>query len=119
MGIASQDLPSETADAIGRVLRTDVEIPGIREEMAILGADFSTWFKVELFDVLTDEQWNKFQNLVDNPPEYIKAWLRVYSSRSKPQEAWQPGLNSWQPGDPIPEQYRQERNTRGNFPRSQ
>jgi len=70
---------------------------------------------MELYDVLTDEQWDKLQNLVDNPPEYIKAWLKVYSSRNQKQEEWQPGPDSWKPGDGIPESYRQERNER-RFP---
>jgi Ni/Co efflux regulator RcnB len=97
------------------------------------GRQLSDDLKIEMFDVLTDEQWDRFQNLVDNPPDYIKKIIAQVSGKfvsaasapvaSKPSvdgaksDAWQPGPGSWQPGDPIPEKYRQERNEKRNFPR--
>jgi hypothetical protein len=113
----------EKMEAIKNTLMADREFLRLHEEIATDAENFATRFKVQLFDVLADEQWNRFQNLVDNPPEYIKAWLSsVYSSRNRQREAqqqevWQPGPESWRPGDAIPEAYRQERNMRGNFPR--
>ena len=114
-------IPPEKMEAIQNTLKADGDFQRLQEEIARKAENFSSQFKVQLFDVLTDEQWIKFQNLVDNPPEYVKAWLKVYSSRNARQEekreVWMPGPNSWQPGDPIPGAYRQERNTRGSFPR--
>ena len=77
-------------------------------------------FRIKMFDVLTDEQWLRIQDLVDNPPEYIKVFLKKVKAnieKNAGNTGWQPGVGSWQPGDAIPEAYRQERNARGNFPR--
>jgi len=77
-------------------------------------------FRIKMFDVLTDEQWLRIQDLVDHPPEYIKVFLKKVKAnieKNARDTGWQPGPGSWQPGDAIPEAYRQERNTRGNFPR--
>jgi Ni/Co efflux regulator RcnB len=70
-----------------------------------------------MFDVLTDEQWDRMLDLIDNPPDYVKKILRKWKEASEKAAEWAPGPNSWQPGDPIPEKYRQERQTKGNFPR--
>jgi len=89
------------------------------------GKELADKLKIRMFDVLTDEQWDRMIDLIDNPPDYVKkviAQMRKWKEESdsknngKPEE-WAPGPNSWQPGDPIPEAYRQERKTRGNFPR--
>ena len=87
-------------------------------------------------NILTKEQWERLQDLIDDPPELAKVLRRVYgggrqSSESGGEHAdgidnkgneenkgadWQPGPGSWKPGDAIPEQYRQERQE-GRFPR--
>jgi len=80
--------------------------------------------KVEMFDVLTDEQWERLLELIDNPPDYVKrviAQRRAEREQQKKANAsssgWQPGPNSWKPGDPVPEGYRQERQERSRFSR--
>jgi Ni/Co efflux regulator RcnB len=82
----------------------------------------------KMFDVLTDEQWARLQKLIDNPPEHAKAYAKKLKEQMGESEktggAWQPGPNSWRPGDPIPEQYRQQREEqrtrqRPGFPRSE
>jgi Spy/CpxP family protein refolding chaperone len=101
-----------------------------QEEMMSKGKAFSTKFKIKMFDVLTDEQWNRLQNLIDNPPEHAKVFRAKLKEKNgesaeketekpekKEKEVWVPGPNSWKPGDAIPEKYRQERQTKGNFPR--
>jgi Spy/CpxP family protein refolding chaperone len=84
---------------------------------------FGAKFKVKMYNVLTDEQWARLQQLIDNPPEHAKAFLKKLKEQrgeTEKKEAWMPGPNSWRPGDPIPEQYRQQRNERqGRFPRSE
>jgi len=87
---------------------------------------------IRMFDVLTDEQWMRLQELINNPPDYAKAWLKKrkeLAGESEEHEAseedakpgvWIPGPGAWKPGDSvIPEQYRQERNTRSRFPRGE
>jgi Ni/Co efflux regulator RcnB len=87
------------------------------------GKGLADKLKVEMFDVLTDEQWNRMLNLIDNPPEHAKKIIAQMREKSEQEsayastEAWQPGPNSWKPGDPIPEGYRQQRQERGRFPR--
>jgi hypothetical protein len=78
---------------------------------------FVTQFKIKIFDVLTDEQWNRLQKLIDDPPEYLKAFRKKIADAVEKSQTWTPGPDSWQPGDPIPEHYRQERNMRSRFPR--
>jgi len=101
----------------------DTEAKKIYEEIQSQGKAFSEKFRIKLFDVLTDEQWARLQRLIDDPPEHAKVLrkkLKELSDEDKKAEKpgdWAPGPNSWKPGDPIPERYRQERNTRGNFPR--
>jgi Ni/Co efflux regulator RcnB len=92
------------------------------------GKGLANQLKFKMFDVLTDEQWKRMIDLIDNPPDYVK---KLLAERRKAREAaanqtankpgeWMPGPNSWRPGDPVPEQYRQQRNERqGHFPRSE
>jgi Spy/CpxP family protein refolding chaperone len=104
----------------------DPELKKIRDEIQSQGKKFSEKFRIRMFDVLTDEQWNRMLNLIDNPPEHAKIFRKKLKEISGEREedektekppVWQPGPNSWKPGDAIPEQYRQERNERqGSFP---
>ena len=91
------------------------------------GKVFSDALKSKMFDVLTDEQWKRMVDLVDNPPEYLKkviAEMRKQMGTDNPQArsrqpggGYIPGPGSWQPGSSaIPEGYRQERNERRRFP---
>jgi len=102
------------------------EFRRIYEDIQAQGKAFSTRFKIAMFDVLTDEQWFRLQNLIDNPPEHALVFRRVLrEQRGESEDAeeasgvWMPGPNSWRPGDAIPEAYRIERNTRRQFPRGE
>ena len=55
------------------------------------------------------------KQLTTNPPDYIKKILDRLS-RATDNKSYIPGPNSWQPGQGIPEGYRQERNERRRFP---
>ena len=111
----------DKALAITKELQKDPEFKRIQDELQNSGKAFSQKFRLKMFDVLTDEQWARLQLLIDNPPAYAKAFLQKMKEQSGQAKqaggGWQPGPHSWQPGDPIPEAYRQERNTPGNFPR--
>ena len=104
-----------------KLIAEDPEFKRIHDELQNNGKVFSKQFRMKMFDVLTDEQWARLQLLIDNPPEYAKALLKKMKEQSgqaaQSGDGWQPGPHSWQPGDPIPVEYRQQRSTPGNFPR--
>jgi Ni/Co efflux regulator RcnB len=62
-------------------------------------------------DVLTDAQIAKMRSLARMPRS-----LSVFNNLM-PQ--WEPGPNSWKPGDGAPEQYREERSRGRGFPRAE
>ena len=110
----------EKMQAVQKKLMEDPEFKRISEKIHSTGVQFTEQFNTKMFDVLTDEQWKRLQDLIDNPPEYAKIFakkLKEQRGESEQAGAWQPGPNSWRPGDAIPEQYRQERNTRERSPR--
>jgi len=109
-----------------KLMAEDPEYQRIYEDIQAQGRAFATKFKVEMFDVLTDEQWERMLNLIDNPPEHALVFRKALKKQSGENEAdketekvevWQPGPNSWRPGDPIPEEYRLKRNERSRFSR--
>ena len=115
-------------EIIKKLMAEDPEYKKIIEEIQTQSQAFATKFKIQMFDVLTDEQWLRLQNLIDNPPEHAlvfrKALKELSSEDDESKEAeksdvWVPGPNSWRPGDPIPIQYRLERSERGRFPRGE
>jgi len=109
------DIGKKVAEANPDLWRKMVEV-----EKTI--ATFSDELKIRMFDVLTDGQWARLQDLIDNPPDYAKKWIAQVREANRRAlnsltDVWIPGPNSWQPGDAIPEAYRIERNERRNFPR--
>ena len=121
------DAQKEQVEAIKKELKPEFER---RLELLARGTRdpafdraFATQFQVKMLDVLTDEQWVRIQNLVDNPPEYVNVFLRNVQENIERQrresegDAWQPGPGSWQPGMAIPEEYRERRNLDRRFPR--
>ena len=122
------DAQKEQVEAIKREFKPEFErrLEKLARGVTDPAADraFAAQFQVKVFDVLTDEQWWRLQNLVDNPPEYVNVFLRKVQENIERQwresegerEVWQPGPNSWRPGDSIPGFYRLQRNP-GTFPR--
>jgi len=113
----------EALQAIAKKLvADDPELKRIQDERLSQGRAFSEQFRTKMFDVLTDEQWARLQELIDNPPAYAAVLLKKMKEQRGESEksggAWIPGPGAWQPGSSaIPEQYRQERNTGRRFPR--
>ena len=99
----------------------DPEYKKIQEEILSQSQAFSEKFKIRMFDVLTDEQWARLLALIDNPPAHAQVLGKRLRERqgenAQTGGGYIPGPGAWQPGDPIPAQYRQERNTRSRFPR--
>ncbi len=112
------DFAKKMQDIAKRLADEDPEFKKIAEEMETGGKAFAAQFKTKMFDVLTDEQWEKLQNLVDNPPEHVKkmqAAMKKFSGQDGETEAVRNPMDAWKPGDAIPEEYRQKR-ARKAFP---
>ena len=113
-----QSATSEIIDIEGTVAKLKAENPEYKKVMddTIAGSQaFTERFKTKIFDVLTDEQWTRFQELLNNPSEHAKKFReqlreqRIDRKRSAP---WLPNVDLWKIGDVIPETYRLERNKR-------
>ena len=84
------------------------------------GRKFATLLKARLMNVLTDEQLDKMQKLMDDSPDFVKKMLAKMSTEREEAEKsnqWSPGPNSWRPGDGTPEDFKNERK-KGNFPKA-
>ena len=107
-----------------RLMTENQEFMRLSDEIQSSGRAFATQFKTQMFDVLTDEQWMRLQELIDNPPEHALLFRQRQRESSgetedNKRDIWVPGPDSWRPGMPIPESYRQQRNTQIRFPRPQ
>jgi len=116
--------PGEDEPTRRKLIAEDPECKRISEEIRSHNQEFAEKFKIQMFDVLTDAQWARLLALVDHPPAYAQALGRkMRSMRGENEQAepgeWVPGPGSWRPGDPIPMQYRIERETRRGFPRGE
>jgi hypothetical protein len=82
------------------------------------GTKFVTLLQDRLMNVLTDEQLDKMGQILDETPAFIKKFLAQAKARreaAKKSPTWVPGPDSWQPGMPMPVEFKEQR--RGNFPR--
>ena len=106
----SQEVAKKIRDA-------DPDAKKLEDELRESGKAFANKLKFKMFDVLTDEQMERMADLIDNPPDYIKKGLARIRKEMGTDEAeesgeWKPGINSWKPGDPIPEEYLEQRKER-------
>lgn len=83
-----------------------------RRELDARGRGFVTRLKLRLMNVLTDEQLDKMQALIDGAPKFVKDYLaerkREREAREKSDD-WQPGPDSWRPGDGSPKEFKKDR----------
>ena len=121
-----EDIQERMQAITKRLMEGDPEYKKVYDEIQSKGKVFATQLKTKMFDVLDDGQWKRLQELINNPPEHTKVLLKIMKEQSgeseegkNPGGGWQPGPGSWRPGVAIPEAYRQERNTRRNFPRQE
>ncbi len=103
--------------ALEKVQKEHPEFKELEKSIIEKGRGFSEKLKFKMFDVLTDEQMERMGQLIDNPPDYVGKMLAKMKERrgSGGDGNWQPGLDSWKPGDPIPEEYKKQRKER-RFP---
>jgi len=98
------------------------EYKRIQDEAITGSRAFTTQFKTKVFDVLTDEQWVRLQDLIDHPSEHAKIFreqLREHRNERRQFALWLPSADLWKPSGAIFEMYRSERNTRSQLPRGE
>jgi len=87
------------------------------------GTKFVTLLQTRLMDVLTDEQLDKMQKILDETPMFAKkviAGIKMQRAIQQLSPTYVPGPDSWRPGDPLPEKFKQERQQqRSRFPRGE
>ena len=66
----------KTDEAEKKLIRENPEFKRIHEEIRSRGQVFASQFKTKMFDVLTDEQWKRLQELIDHPSELAKIILK-------------------------------------------
>jgi len=74
-----KDKEESTVGIEKRLLAEDAEIRKINYEILSMSQAFANQFKTQVFNVLTDEQRRRFQELNDNPPEHVQIFLKVMS----------------------------------------
>jgi len=132
-GISSDKNPQEELDAFMKNLEAEPEHKRLLDESYASAKAFAVLFRSRMRDVLTDEQRKRFQALYDNPPPHVRylthrfrreQWGQGYEEREdknadvgRAGTLWVPGPDSWKPGDPLPEAFRQERDVKRDFPR--
>ena len=80
-----------------------------------------TLLQARMMNVLTDDQLDRMQEIIDETPASIKRFLAGVKAMREFQEklpGYVPGPDSWRPGMPLPAQFKEERRT-GRFPRSE
>jgi len=91
------------------------------EDLRERGTKLTTLLQNRLMNVLTDEQLDKMQKIMDEPPGFIKKFLTQAKSHRTAQEkspTYVPGPDSWRPGDGAPAEFKEERKRRP-FPRAE
>ncbi len=122
-GVTDPEQRKKISDEIlKKALAVDPEVQKLEKEILGSSREFATKLKTRMFDVLTDEQMDRMTDLIDNPPDYVKKLLDRARRERRERETvlgeWTPGLDSWKPGDPIPEEYLEQRKERKkNFPK--
>jgi len=118
-------------ELLAKKLLEDSEYKKAHDEVLSGTKAFATLFTSRMFEILNDEQRKRLQELIDNPPEYVRIHIQRLGSEhwgvdvegvgkkaDVDTDVWVPGAGSWKPGDPLPEGYRPEQRDR-RFPRSE
>lgn len=122
----AREKPFATREELDKVRRkgfdrvdSDPEYRKKEKALALRGKEFATELKERLMDVLTDEQLDKMQEILDRTPATIKKHLNAMQKHRKASEKaghWSPGPDSWRPGDGTPAEFKENRKT-GRFPK--
>ena len=85
------------------------------------GTKLMTLLQTRFMNVLTDEQLDKMQKILDEAPAFAKNMIAVFKMRqaaARLSPTYIPGPDAWRPGDPMPGRIIEERQ-RGRFPRGE
>ncbi|MDR3232657.1 MAG: hypothetical protein LBT46_03140 [Planctomycetaceae bacterium] len=85
------------------------------------GIKLVTLLKTRLMNVLTDEQLDKMQKIMDETPEYAKKLLAMVQKKREMELKsgdYVPGPDSWRPGDGTPKDFKDERKLK-TFPKAE
>ncbi|MDR2117235.1 MAG: hypothetical protein LBP87_12725 [Planctomycetaceae bacterium] len=88
------------------------------EEKIKLAQKFTSTLKMRLMNVLTDEQLDKMQEIINNKPDFVVSLLDKMNKQRLEREKnkqWDISPNVWRPGDGVPERFKKERPNR-QFP---
>lgn len=102
-----------------KVLAENPDLQKEFSEMLDEGTAFTNRLKFQMFDVLTDEQMDRMSALINDPPEFIKKLrdkMREQTRKMRNTSGGQLDINAWKPGDPIPEEYLEQRKSK-RFPK--
>ncbi len=116
-----QEKVMAVAKKVEELGKTDENVRRQNELFQKKGEAFTARLKFKIYDILTDEQMAKLEQLVDNPPEYVTNFLKkMKDKQGLSLDAKSPSdfMNAWKPGEPIPEEYRQKR-ARKAFPQAE
>ncbi len=118
-----EEMQKKMLDARKKLNTEHPEYKKREDELTAKGKAFANKLKFKMFDVLTDEQMERMAQLIDNPPEDIKKAMKKIKEMQGEQEkaaGYQPNLDSWKPGEPIPDEYLEQRKERKkSFPKKQ
>ena len=79
------------------------------------GTKFTSLLQNRLMNVLTDEQLDMMQKIMDESPRFVRQRLVRFKAEREGQSkspTYTPGPDSWRPGDPLPAQFKEERKRR-------
>jgi hypothetical protein len=87
------------------------------------GTNLMTLLQSRMMNVLTDEQLDKMQKIMDESPEFVKQFIAQSKAQREEQvhaPTYVPGPDSWRSGMPVPVEFKEERKRTGRgFPRSE
>ena len=131
-GISQMD-PQEDLATFMRNLKAEPEYKRLLIESYTSGKSLAALFRTRMLDILDDGQRKRLQELIDNPPPHARYliqrlrkehWAKHEEDNKgkradSEKDVWTPGPDSWKPGDPLPDWFRQEENTGRGFPRKE
>lgn len=102
----------ETIQAVRDSLKDDPAFRALVDGAMDQGRIFVNELKFKMFDVLTDEQLARLEEIMNNPPEYVRQFLekiRKQMGRQQHNAAANAFMDAWKPGEPVPDEYKQQR----------
>ena len=129
---AQREIADVGLNVFMRKFEAESEHKKLLDESYASSKALATLFRTRMLEVLDEEQRKRLQVLFDNPPPHAQylirrmrreQWGHYAEGENKKvdvsTEVWVPGPDSWRPGDPLPESFLRERETKGNFPRQE